>query len=163
MTFSGTWIFFMKTNDEVFSHFQEFIAQLENQKMNKIKVMSSYNGGEYTSNDFKDLFKERGINREMKVSYNPQQNGVAERKNRSIISSSKATIHDQGFPMFLWAETCNMVVYVQNKSHHRILGEKTPKYEFLGLKLKIGHLRIFDFQFYIHVPVEKRKILEPLG
>jgi transposase InsO family protein len=75
---------------------------VENQIGKKIKVLRLDNGGEYTSNDFKDFCKEAWIKRELKVSYNPQQNGVAERKNQSIISSSRAMIHDQEFPMFLW-------------------------------------------------------------
>jgi transposase InsO family protein len=158
-----TWIFFMKTKDEVFSQFQEFRAQVENQTGKKIKVLRSDNGGEYTSNDFKDFCKEVGIKRELTVSYNPQQNGVAERKNRSIIGSSRAMIHDQEFPMFLWEEACNTTVYVQNRSPHRILGDKTPEEAFSGVKPEIGHLRIFGCPVYIHVPVEKRTKLEPSG
>jgi transposase InsO family protein len=61
--------------------FREFRAQVENQTGKNIKVLRSDNGGEYTSNDFKDLCKEEGIKRELTVSYNPQQNGVVERKN----------------------------------------------------------------------------------
>jgi hypothetical protein len=144
-----TWIFFMKTKDEVFSRFQEFRAQVENQTGKKIKVLRSDNGGEYTSNDFKDFCKEAGIKRELTVSYNPQQNGVVERKNRSIISSSRAMIHDQEFPMFLWEEACNTTIYVQNKSPHRILGDKTLEEAFSGVKLEIGHLRIFGCPVYI--------------
>jgi transposase InsO family protein len=158
-----TWIFFMKTKDEVFSRFREFKAQVENQTGKKIKVLRSDNGGEYTSNDFKDFCKEAGIKRELTVSYNPQQNGVAERKNRSIISSAKAMIHDQGLPMFLWAEACNTTVYLQNMSPHRILGDKTPEEAFTGVKPEIGHFRIFGCPVYIHVPVEKRTKLEPSG
>jgi hypothetical protein len=158
-----TWIFFMKTKDEVFSRFQEFKAQVENQTGKRIKVLRSDNGGEYTSNDFKDFCKEAGIKRELTVSYNPQQNGVVERKNRSIIGSAKAMIHDQDLPMFLWAEACNTTIYVQNRSPHRILGDKTPEEAFTGVKPEIGHFRIFGCPVYIHVPVEKRTKLEPSG
>jgi transposase InsO family protein len=122
-----TWIFFMKTKDEVFIRFQEFKAQVENQTRKRIKVLRSDNGGEYSSNDFKDFCKEAGIMRELTVSYNPQQNGAAERKNQSIIGSTRDMIHDQDLPMFLWAEACNTTIYVQNKSPHRILGDQTPE------------------------------------
>jgi hypothetical protein len=98
-----TWIFFTKTKDEIFSRFREFRAQVENQICKKIKVLRLDNGGEYTSNDFKDFCNEAGIKRELTVSYNPQQNGVAKRKNRSIFHFFKAMIHDQELPMFLWA------------------------------------------------------------
>jgi transposase InsO family protein len=73
-----TWIYFLKTKDEVFSRFQEFKALVENQTRKKIKVLRSNNGGEYTSKEFEGFCKEAGIKRELIVSYNPQQNGVAE-------------------------------------------------------------------------------------
>jgi transposase InsO family protein len=107
-----TRIFFMKAKDEVFSQFREFKDQVENYTGNNIKVLSLDNGREYTSNEFKDCFKKVGIKRELTVSYNPQQNGVAERKNMSIVNSSRDMIHEHEFSMFLWVEECNIVVYV---------------------------------------------------
>jgi hypothetical protein len=103
------------------------------------------------------------MKRELAISYNPQQNGVVEKTNWSIVSSSRAMIHDQDLPMFLWAEACNTIVYVQNKSPRMILGDKTPEEAFIGVKPEIRHLRIFGCPIYVHVPVEKRTKLEPLG
>jgi hypothetical protein len=99
-----TWIYFMKTKDEVFSHFRAFKAQVQNITGRKNKVLRTDNEGEFTSTEFNNFCKEAGIKREKTVAYNPQQNGVAERKNWSIISAVKAMIHDQSLPMFLWAE-----------------------------------------------------------
>jgi transposase InsO family protein len=66
-----TWnIFFMKTKDEVFNRFREFRALVENQTWKKIKILRSDNGGEYTSNEFRDFCKEAGIKREMTVPFN---------------------------------------------------------------------------------------------
>jgi transposase InsO family protein len=79
-----TWIYFLKTKDEVFNKFQEFKALVENQTWKKIKVSRLDNGGEYTSRDFEGFCKEVQIRRELIVLYNPQQNGVAEWKNQSI-------------------------------------------------------------------------------
>jgi transposase InsO family protein len=76
-------------------------------------VSRSNNGGEYTSRDFSDFCIEARIKREYIVPYNPQQNGVAERKNRSIVEATKAMIHDQNLPMILWVEASMIVVYVQ--------------------------------------------------
>jgi hypothetical protein len=59
---------------------------------------------------------EVGIKREYTVPHNPQQNGVAERKNRSIVERAKAMIHDQHLPMFLWVEASMTVVYVHHRS-----------------------------------------------
>ena len=156
-----TWIYFMKTKDEVFSRFQEFKALVENQTGSKIKVLRSDNGGEYTSNEFKSFCVQAGIKRELTVPYNPQQNGVAERKNRAIVGAAKAMIHDQDLPMFLWAEACNTAVYIQNRSPHKVLGSKTPEEAFTGKRPEIGHFRIFGCLTYSHVPSEKRTKLEP--
>jgi hypothetical protein len=56
-----------------------------------------------------------------------------------------------------------MMVYVNNKSPHGKLGDKTPKDAFLGVTPNIGNLNIFGCPFYIHVPIEKRTKIEPLG
>jgi hypothetical protein len=76
-----TWIYFMKTKDEVFSHFRAFKAQVENMTRRKIKALRTDNGGEFTSTKFNDFCKEERIKREKTMPYNSQQNGVAERKN----------------------------------------------------------------------------------
>jgi hypothetical protein len=89
-----TWIFFMKTKDEVFSQFQEFKALVENHTGRKIKSLRSDNGGEYNSKAFKDFCAGVGIKRELTVPYNPQWNRVAERKNRAIVGATKAMLYD---------------------------------------------------------------------
>ena len=99
-----TWISFLRKKDEVFERFKEFKALVENLYEKKIKIPRSNNGGEFTSNKFNEFCKEVGIKRELTIPYNPQQNGVAERNNRSIMEAAKAMIHDQDLPMYLWAE-----------------------------------------------------------
>jgi transposase InsO family protein len=158
-----TWIFFMRTKSEVFSWFREFKALMENQTGKNIKVLRSDNGGEYTSNDFNDFCREAGIKKEKTVPYNPQQNGVAKRKNQSIVGASIAMIHDQDLPIFLWAKACNMAMYVQNMSPHKVLEDETLEEAFFGMKSEIGHFRIFGCPVYIHVLAEKRTKLELLG
>jgi hypothetical protein len=97
----------------------------------------------------------------MTVSYNPQQNGVVEKKNWCIIRSSKAMIHDRELPLFLWAEACNTTLYVQNRIPHRMLGDKTTEEAFSRVNLEIGHLNIFGCPVYINVPMDKRMKMEP--
>lgn len=76
-----TWIYFMKTKDEVFDKFREFKVEVENLKGKKIKILRSYNGGEYTSEEIVSICQEVEIKRELIFPYNLQQNGVVERKN----------------------------------------------------------------------------------
>jgi transposase InsO family protein len=88
------WIFFMKKKDEVLSRFVEFKALVENQTNKKIKALRSDNRGEYISNAFRDLCAKEGIRRELTAPHNPQQNGVDECKNCSIMGAAKAMLHD---------------------------------------------------------------------
>jgi hypothetical protein len=158
-----TWIYFLKTKDGFFAIFQEFKAHVENLTRRRIKVLRSDNGGEYTSKDFSDLCIEAGIKREFTVPYNPRQNGVAERKNRTIIEETKAMIHDKILPMILWEEASMKIVYVQNMSPHQILKNMTPEEDFTGVKPKVGHFKIFGYPVYFHVPKEKITKLDPSG
>ena len=126
-----------------------------------MKDLPSYNGGEYISNEFKDLCSKEGIRRELIPPHNPQQNGVVERKNRTIVGVSQAMLHDQGLPMHLWAEAYNTTVYVQNRCPHRVLGMSTLEEAFTGKKPNISHLNIFCSSVYIHVTKDATKKLEP--
>jgi hypothetical protein len=155
-----TWIYFMRTKNEVHSRFQEFKALVENQMGRKIKTLRSDNGDEYTLKAFKDFYVGAGIKRELTVPHNPQQNGVAEKKNRAIVGVAKAMLYDRDLPSFLWAEACNTTIYIQNMSPHKALGRKTPEEVFKGRRPEIGHFRIFRCLVYCHVPLEKRRKLE---
>ena len=84
-----TWIYLLKKKDEVFERFKEFKALVENLSKKKVKILRSDNGGEFTSSEVNEYCKEVGIKRELAIPYNPQQNGVAERKNRSIMEVVK--------------------------------------------------------------------------
>jgi len=94
-------IYFMKSKDEVFKKFREFKALVENQVGKKIKVLRSNNKEEYTFKEIDTFCKEARIKKEMTILYNPQQNGVAETKNRSIIETTKSMIHILDLCMYL--------------------------------------------------------------
>jgi hypothetical protein len=89
-----TWIYFLKGKNEVSNKFKEFKDLVENLSEKKIKIFRSDNGREFTSGEFKTFCKEVGIKRKISTPYNSQQNGVVERKNRTIMEVVKAMIHD---------------------------------------------------------------------
>lgn len=95
-----TWLYLLKNKDEVFEKFQDFKNEVENLTKRKIKILRSDNGGEYTSKDLIVFYKEAGIKRELIVPYNPKQNGVAERKNRTIEECVRTMLYDQDLPQF---------------------------------------------------------------
>jgi hypothetical protein len=158
-----TWLYLLKTKDKVFNKFQEFKEEIENLKNKKINTLRIDNGGEYTSKEFISFCKSAGIRREMTVPHNPQQNGVEERKNRSIEETMKELLNDQGLSMFLWGEASMTSIYVYNIIPHHILKDMTPEEAFSGKKPNVENLRIFGFPIYSHIPKDKRNKLEPLG
>ena len=79
------------------------------------------------------------------------------------MEAAKAMLHDQDLPMHLWAEGARTSVYVQNRTPHRVLDNKTLEEDFSGEKPEVIHLRIFGFLVYIHIPKEKRTKIDPSG
>jgi hypothetical protein len=134
---------------------------VENQTGRKIRVLSSDNGGEYTSKEFVDYCATARIKKELTVPYNPRQNGVAEKKNETIVGSTRAMIHDQGLPLFLWVKASRTVVYIQNRSPHTVLGKLTPEEVFTNTKPDVSQFRIWGSICYCHVPSKKRTKLDP--
>eukprot|EP00794_Sanderia_malayensis_P011867 gene11867-biopygen9507 len=84
--------------------FKEFVALNENLTGRRVKKLRADNGGEYKSDDFEKYCKERGILREDTIPYTPQQNGVAERMNRTIMETVRSIMHHAKLPMMFWAE-----------------------------------------------------------
>ena len=129
----------MQKKDQTFLRFCEFKSLEEKEFGKKIKALRSDNGGEYVSQQFKDFCDAEGIKWELTTPHNPQQNGVAERKNRSIVGETRVMLYDQSLPLDLWVEACNTVVYLQNRSPHRILGMKTPMEAFSGKRPDVSN------------------------
>ena len=102
----------MKGKNEVFDKFKEYKALVENQTDRKIKTLRLDNGGEFTSEEFKELCRESRIKRELITTYNTQKNGDAEQKNRTIMGAVKAMLLDHDLPIHLWVEVVRTVVYV---------------------------------------------------
>jgi hypothetical protein len=136
---------------------------IENLFERKIKILKSNNGGEYTSKEFVNFCRDVGIKRELTTPYNPQQNGVAERNNRTIMEAVKTMIHNQYLPMHLWVEAAITTVYVQNRLSHSALGVKTPEEMFSEKNPEVSHLKIFGYPVFVHIPKERRTKLDPLG
>ena len=88
----------------------------------------------------------------MQLQHSPQQNGITETKNRTIMEAARAMLHDEDLPMHLWVEAARTEVYVQNRTPHTVLENKTPEKVFSSKKLEVSHLRIFGGPVYIHIP-----------
>jgi hypothetical protein len=156
-----TWTFFLRKKSEVFQHLKYFKALVETHSGKKIKSLQIDNGGEYVNHEILNPFLEDGIQLQHMVPYTPQQNGVAERKNRSMKEMASCMLHAKSVPHRLWDETLNCETYIQNKSLHRSVKDKTPYKAWSGLKSEVTHFRIFSSRAWAKIPYEKRKTLDP--
>ena len=102
-----TWIYILKKKSEVFEKFKSWKALVENQYDKKIKILRTDNGGEYTSNELETYLQIEEIRHKKTIPKTPEQNGVAERKNRTLIEAVRAMISDSGLPKSFWAEVLN--------------------------------------------------------
>lgn len=149
-------VYFMKVKNEVFTNFKDFKSMVEKQKDRKIKILRTDNGGEFCSQEFDKYLKEQGIVHQRTNAYTPQQNGLCERMNRSVVEKARCLIFDAGLEKKFWAEAVHTSVYLRNRSVVTGLNSKTPYEVWTGSKPNLSHLRIFGSAVMVHVPKEKR-------
>lgn len=97
-------IYFLKKKGELFEKFLEFKAKVEKQTGKNIKTVRSDNGGEYRSNELQNYLKKEGICHQLTTEYTPQQNGIAERRNRTLAEMARCMLLQSGLPPSFWAE-----------------------------------------------------------
>jgi len=137
------WVYPLKAKSEVFFYFKQFVAMAENASTCKVGTLRSDRGGEYMSKEFNAFLAERGIKHQCTVPYTPQQNGVAERKNRSLMEMAHCMVKSQVLPHAFWLEAVMCATYVLNRCPTKALQNITP-YEFWhGRKPSVAHLCVF--------------------
>nr|GEU99688.1 hypothetical protein [Tanacetum cinerariifolium] len=152
-----TWVFFLATKDETSPILKIFITGLENQLSLKVKVIGSDNRTEFKNSDLNQFCELKGIKREFSVPRTPQQNGIAERKNQTLIEAARTMLADLLLTIPFWAEAVNTACYLQNRVLVTKPHNKTP-YELLhGRTPSIGFMRPFGG------PETILNTLDPLG
>ena len=153
-------VYFMKHKSEVFDKFKEFEATTTSDAGRAIGTLRTDNGGEYLSSAFQNYLKERGIRHELTVPHSPQQNGVSERMNRTLVESARSMIAHAGLSNIFWAEAISAAAYVRNRLPTTTLKERETPYErWYGRKPDVNHFRVFGCMAYAHVPdCERRKL-----
>ncbi|GJT82828.1 putative ribonuclease H-like domain-containing protein [Tanacetum coccineum] len=138
-----SWVFFLTTKDETSEILKFFIKEVENLVDKKVKIIRSDNGTEFKNKVMDDFCREKGIKREYSVARTPQQNGVAERKNRTLIEAARTMLADSKLPTTFWAEAVSTACYVQNRVLIVKPHNKTPYELFRGFKPAIGFMKPF--------------------
>ena len=138
------------------------ITMLERQTGYTVKRIRSDNGGEFINTELDTFYQSKGIKSETSVPYTPQQNGKAERLNRTLLDKARPMLADANLPKFLWAEAIVTANYLRNRSP--ISSQDTTPYElFHGTKPDLSHLRTFGARAYAHVPTVLRTKLDAVS
>ncbi|MCO5572900.1 hypothetical protein L7F22_026661 [Adiantum nelumboides] len=117
-------------------------------------------GGEYMSGAFKDFLGKKGIKHQCTMPYTPQQNGVAERKNRSLMEMARCMLKAKSLPHKLWMEAVACAAHVLNRCPTRALKTITPYESWYDRKPSISYLRVFGCLAYAHIPQQLRGKLD---
>ena len=162
----------MKLKSEAFHYFKVFhkyaethtgrkIQIVEYNRAPKLKSLRSDGNGEYISNEFKKYLEDNGIHNQETAAYSPQQNGVAERMNRTLIDLVRSMLHHKNVGREFWAEALDTAVYVRNRVTSRGLpANTTPHHLWHGNKPDISHIRVFGSKCWYTIPKEKLKKLD---
>ncbi|GJS31361.1 putative ribonuclease H-like domain-containing protein [Tanacetum coccineum] len=138
-----TWVFFLVTKDETYGILKDFITFIENQLTKRVKAIRCDNGTEFKNSKLIELCGLKGIKRDYSNARTPQQNGVAERKNRTLIEAARTMLADSKLPTMFWTEAVSTACYVLNRVLVTKPHNKTP-YELVSGKVpNISHFKPF--------------------
>jgi hypothetical protein len=145
----------LRHKSEVTSAMKEVFTMLENQSGYKVKALRTDNGGEYVNSAMSVYLKSKGIIHQKTMAYTPEQNGKAERLNRTLVEKVRAMLADAGLSKHLWAEALLTANKIRNRSPVSNK-DKTPWELFFGEKPDVSFLRPFGSKAYVLVPKQKR-------
>ena len=155
-----SWIFPLREKSQTLKTFVDFRRQVEKETGLPIKVLRSDNGGEYTSHAFRTYLKENGIMHQTSAPKTPQQNGVAERNNRTIVEATRCLLHDAKLDLGFWAEAVATATYIRNRCPKALLDGKSPEMIWTGKVPEVDHLRVFGCRAYALISSDCRKKLD---
>jgi IS30 family transposase len=160
-----TWISLLHKKSDVFTAFQEFHSMVGTQYQKQVRSWQTDNAMEFLDTSVQKYLHHHGIRRQTSCTYTPQQNGLAERKNRQILEVVCASLFGMHMPRFYWGEAVKSAIYLLNRTPSRVIDFQTPLQRLQSL-LSIPHLPnlepiIFGCTAYVHIPKVLRTKLDP--
>ncbi|GKB17921.1 putative ribonuclease H-like domain-containing protein, partial [Tanacetum coccineum] len=137
-----TWVFFLASNDETSGIIKSFITEIENLVDKKVKIIRCDNGTEFKNKVMSEFCEKKGIKKEFSVARTPQQNGVAERRNKTLIEAARTMLANSKLPTTFWDEAVNTACYVQNRK----FDGKSDEGFFFGYSLNSKAFRIYNIR-----------------
>lgn len=152
-------LYLLKDKGEAKHCIKSFVRLVENQFGRKPQAIRSDRGAEFVNKELKQFYSDEGIRMELTAGYAPQQNGVAERRNRYLQEMAVCMLLDAGLGKQYWGEAIATASYIQNRLPSRST-EKTPMELWSGQKPDLSELKVFGCDAYVYIPDVKRKKLE---
>ena len=149
-------VFFLLHKSDAFICFKKFMAHCNTQFNKQIRCLRSGNGGEYMSSDFSSYLDEQGIRHERTVPHTPQQNGVSERMNRTLVECARAMLHFANAPLRFWSEAVLHAMYLRNRSYSASTPNGTPYERLYKARPDLSTIRIFGCEAFTHVEQTER-------
>ena len=141
-------------------YFDNFNKRFEKETGEKINIFRTDNGLEYVNKEMANLTFENGIQHQRSVFYTPQQNGKAERENRTLVEAARTSLIGKRLPKNLWAEAINSVAYVLNRTRKTKVKNKSPYELWHKKKANFRHLKVFGAEVFSHIPKQCRQKLD---
>lgn len=154
-----TTVYLLKKKSEASARIQQYVRWVQNRFGRKPLAIRSDGGGEYIGRELREFYEAEGIEAQFTTPYSPQQNGVAERRNRYLQEMAICMLADAGLGKLYWGEAVMTAAYLQNRLPSRVVS-KTPYELWTGRKPRFEHLRVFGCDAYVHVPDAKRSKLD---
>lgn len=155
------WVYMLNNKSGAFGVFKNFRALVENGNKQRIKVFRTDTGGEFMSNEFKNYCKEANIIWHYTAPYTPQQNGVVERRNQTVMEMARSYLKEMKLPGMMWGEAVRHAVYVLNRLLTRALTGVASYEAWYGKKPNVEHIRVFGCLSHMKVPsVTTRKLVD---
>ncbi|KAH9696622.1 hypothetical protein KPL71_023234 [Citrus sinensis] len=144
-----TWVLFLANKDDALDAFKVLCKKLQNEKGHGIVCIRSDHGGEFENHAFESFCNNLGIEHQFSSPRTPQQNGVVERKNRSIQEMARTILNENALPKYFWAEAVNTACYVLNRVLIRPNLNKTPYELWKDRKPNIGYFKVFGYKCFV--------------
>lgn len=152
---------FINHKDRILDEFEKYRALIETQSGRKVKCIQSDNGREYVNKRFDEFLQKHGITRRLTIPYNPEQNGIAERRNRTLMETARCLLISSGMPSSLWAEAVNTANFIRNRCPTSKLKGKTPYEAQYGKPPDVSHFRPFGCEVHILDQTSNKSKLTP--
>ena len=156
-----SWIYTLKTKSETATTLRNWILLVEGETGLTVRGLRSDNGGEYLAADLQAFLSAKGIRHQLTTPDSPQQNGVAERLNRTLVESARCLLLHASRPSHLWGEAIHTANYLKNRKISAATDGRTPYELFYGYQPSLHHLRVWGCDCYVIPPNTRLAKFDP--